>query len=115
MNSFPVKIFQDSRGLLGVIESVIPFEIKRVFWIVAPQGSIRGAHGHFSNEMVLILISGEVDVRLVERDGATTVTALKPSEGFYIAPHVWHQLLFAHDSTVLALNSCTYDPEDYFE
>ena len=39
-----LKTFTDERGNLTVIEKVIPFDMKRLFYIYGVDGSIRGGH-----------------------------------------------------------------------
>ena len=41
-----LKTFTDTRGNLTVIEKVIPFDIKRIFYIYGVDDSRRGGHRH---------------------------------------------------------------------
>ena len=41
-----LKTFTDVRGNLTVIEKVIPFDIKRIFYIYGVDNSVRGGHRH---------------------------------------------------------------------
>jgi len=41
-----LKTFTDARGNLTVIEKVLHFEIKRIFYIYGVDNSIRGGHRH---------------------------------------------------------------------
>ena len=54
---------QDTRGNLSVIEgAVIPFEIKRVYYLYdVPSGSERGGHSHIEQQEFLIALSGSFE------------------------------------------------------
>ena len=57
----------DPRGNLSFIEenSVIPFSIRRVYWIYdVPGGEIRGAHAFKEAEELIIALSGSFSVSL---------------------------------------------------
>lgn len=41
-----LKTFTDNRGNLTVIEKVLPFDIKRIFYIYGVDDSVRGGHRH---------------------------------------------------------------------
>jgi WxcM-like, C-terminal len=41
-----LKTFCDQRGNLTVIEKIIPFDIKRIFYIYGVDSSVRGKHRH---------------------------------------------------------------------
>ena len=44
-----LKTFTDNRGNLTVIEKVLPFDIKRIFYIYGVDDSVRGGHRHHKN------------------------------------------------------------------
>ena len=41
-----LKTYTDQHGNLTVIEKVIPFDIKRIFYIYGVDDSVRGGHRH---------------------------------------------------------------------
>ena len=105
----------DIRGSIYVSEVPNSFEIKRVFWLNAPAGSVRGEHGHFKNEMYIVLQTGEVRIENRHQDGSVTNNTLSHAgECLFMPKLVWHRLQFKKDSLVLCLNSYAYDPEDYY-
>ena len=53
-----LKTFTDKRGNLTVIEKVIPFDIKRVFYIYGVDDSKRGGHRHHKTRQAAICIKG---------------------------------------------------------
>ena len=48
----------DNRGNLTVIEKVIPFDIKRIFYIYGVDDSARGGHRHHTTVQAAICIQG---------------------------------------------------------
>ena len=57
---------EDPRGNLSVIEKdVVPFEIKRVYYLYdVPAGAERGGHSHKEQYEFLVALSGSFDVIL---------------------------------------------------
>nr|WP_314839207.1 FdtA/QdtA family cupin domain-containing protein [uncultured Flavobacterium sp.] len=103
-------------GNIAVIENeVIPFEIKRVYYLFdIPSSSKRGGHSHKKLQQVLIAISGSFDVVL--KDGITekTITLNKPDKGLLIKNDTWRELEnFSSGAVCLVLASAIFDEEDY--
>ena len=57
-----LKTFSDNRGALSVVEKVLPFSIKRVFYIYDVKDSKRGGHRHQKTIQAAICISGECKI-----------------------------------------------------
>ena len=62
----------DHRGNLTFLQfpQQIPFEIKRVFWTYnVPGGETRGGHAYYTQEEVIIALSGSFDVVIIDKQG----------------------------------------------
>src|ERR1035437_4949166 len=57
-----LKTFTDIRGNLTVIEKVIPFDIKRVFYIYGVDDSIRGYHRHKKTMQAAVALQGQCEI-----------------------------------------------------
>ncbi|WP_348824134.1 sugar 3,4-ketoisomerase [Flavobacterium aestuarii] len=107
---------ENSLGNIAVIENdVIPFDIKRVYYLYdIPSSSVRGGHSHKNLEQVLIAISGSFDVILKDGNSIKTVTLNKPDKGLLIKKNTWREIEnFSSGAVCLVLASTVYNEDDY--
>ncbi len=107
---------EDPRGNLSVIENnVIPFEIKRVYYLYdVPSGAERGGHSHKEQQEFLVALSGSFDVILNDGNLQKTVTLNKPFEGLLITNEIWRELKnFSSGAVCLVIASDVFSEEDY--
>lgn len=107
---------QDPRGNLAVIEKdVIPFQIKRVYYLFdVPSNAYRGGHAHKELYQVLIALSGSFDVILDDANERKTITLNKPDKGLLIPTGIWRELEnFSSGSVCLVLASEEFEEDDY--
>ena len=107
---------EDPRGNLSVIENdVIPFDIKRVYYLYGvPSAAERGGHSHIEQQEFLIALSGSFDVILNDGNLQKTVTLNKPFEGLLITNGIWRELKnFSSGAVCLVIASNVFDEEDY--
>jgi len=107
---------EDTRGNLSVIEDkVIPFEMKRVYYLYdVPSGAERGGHSHKKQQEFLVALSGSFDVVLKDGNEHKTVTLNKPNVGLLIPNGIWRELQnFSSGSVCLVVASDVFEEEDY--
>lgn len=108
----------DGRGCLGVVdEGELPFEVKRIFLIHSvPDDATRGGHAHLKTKLLLFCLTGSCRIVVGDEDSSETFELEGPSRCLFIDVGEWHLLSdFRTDSTLLALASEPYDPEDYIK
>ena len=107
---------QEPRGNLSIIEhDIIPFEMKRVYYLYdIPSSAVRGGHSHKKLQQVLIAISGSFDVVLKDGKTQKKVTLNKPSKGLLIGNNIWRELEnFSSGAVCLVIASQVFEEADY--
>ncbi|MBL7885641.1 MAG: WxcM-like domain-containing protein [Flavobacterium sp.] len=107
---------EDYRGNIAIVEKeVIPFEIKRVYYLYdVPSTAHRGGHAHKEQLELLIPLSGSFDVVLNDGKTKQTVTLNKPDKGLLIKTNIWRELEnFSSGSVCLVLASDVFLEDDY--
>jgi hypothetical protein len=105
----------DSRGKLTVIDKLIPFDIKRIFYIYDVSAD-RGKHCHKRNISALLCVKGTCRVKV--NDGKSTeVYALDaPEKILVLQPEEYRTMFdFSPDAVLLVLASEHFDPDDYID
>jgi len=109
--------FKDKRGNLTVLdntEALLPFKIKRVFYIYGVDESIRGGHRHKETTQAAICIKGSCVV--TNDDGKKNESFLldDPSKCLILETKDWHQMReFTPDAILLVFASTYFDESDY--
>ena len=109
-----VHTVTDDRGSLSVIDKILPFDIKRVYYIYGLKDLARGGHRHKETTQALIAVNGRCSV--LSNDGVAEETFLltSPSQALILEPKDWHTMSnFAEGTVLLALVSTHYDADDY--
>lgn len=111
-----IPTIEDVRGNIAVIEKqVVPFEIKRVYYLFdVPSSSSRGGHAHKTLQQLLVPLSGSFDVILKDGKNTQTVTLNKPDKGLLIRSNTWRELEnFSSGAVCLVVASEVFDEADY--
>lgn len=104
------------QGKLGVVQNgVLPFEVKRVFYVKnILEGSVRGRHANMHNKEFIIALQGQVQIFIADEKQEKTVVLSSSTTGLYIKEGTWVALShFSKDCILLVFNSSEYDQEDY--
>jgi len=109
----------DERGDLVALEigmeKVVPFDIKRVYYIYrTAEGVSRGFHAHKRLKQVAICLSGSCRMVLDNGQKREDVLLSNPTRGLLIESMTWREMHdFSKDCVLLVLASEHYDEADY--
>lgn len=108
----------DPRGNLTFLENdnQIPFKIKRVFWTYdVPGGEIRGGHAYYSQQELIIALSGSFDVITINKFGEKKVFSLNRSYNALFLPQLtWRHIEnFSSNSLSLHVSDSEFNESDY--
>lgn len=114
----PTKIklntFSDERGHLTVVDNMLPFDIKRVFYIYGVTNKVRGGHAHKKTMQALICINGSCVIESTDGKKSETIKLDKPTECLILQPQDWRTMhSFTTDAILMVLASENYDKMDY--
>lgn len=109
-----LKTHTDKRGNLTVIEKVIPFPIKRIFYIYGVDDSVRGGHRHHATVQAAICIQGACTIYNHTGKKEQSFRLDSPDKCLILNPEDWHQMhSFTPDAILMVLASTYFAPEDY--
>jgi hypothetical protein len=109
-----LKTFTDDRGNLTVIEKVIPFDVKRIFYIYGVDSSIRGNHRHHKTIQAVISLVGSCKIFTDNNINKEEFILNSPSKCLILYPEDWHNMFdFTKDAILMVLASEYYDSSDY--
>lgn len=120
MNS--VKIIElpkilDERGNLSFLEEGrhIPFQINRTYWIYdVPGGEVRGGHSYYTNEELIIALSGSFDVVLNDGKEEKVFSLNRSYYGLYVPSGIWrHMENFSTNALGFIVASTSFNEADY--
>lgn len=109
-----LKTFTDTRGNLTVIERVIPFEIKRVFYIYGVDDSERGGHRHHRTVQAAICLQGSCIISNNDGEKREFFELNTPDKCLILNPADWHVMYeFTPDAILMVFASEHFDSADY--
>jgi len=107
--------FDDERGSLTVVEKILPFDIKRFYYIYDVSNK-RGGHRHKKTIQALISLGGSCEVYVNDGETETTFILDTPNKCLILDPKDWHTMdNFSKGSTLLVFSSEFYDKDDYID
>lgn len=109
-----LKTFADKRGNLTVIEKVIPFEIRRIFYIYGVDQSVRGGHRHHKTRQAVICLKGRCTIWNHDGRMISEFALERPDQCLILEPDDWHKMYdFSDDAILMVLASEYFSDEDY--
>lgn len=118
-NTFMPKLidlitFTDQRGNLTVVEKVLPFTIKRAFFIYGVDSSKRGGHRHATTMQAAICIKGSCRIYCNDGEIECFHQLDSPSKCLIIDARDWHFMdQFTPDTILMVFASTYYVEDDY--
>ena len=107
--------FSDERGSLTVIENLLPFDVKRFYYIYNALVK-RGGHRHKKNMQALICLSGSCEVYVNIRGDEEIFLLNVPDKCLILNPEDWHIMdKFSESATLLVFASEFYNSDDYID
>lgn len=107
--------FGDESGKLTIIERVLPFAIKR-FYYVYDVNSIRGGHRHKKTIQALVCLGGSCEIYINNGKSEETILLNRSDKCLILQPEDWHTMdKFSKGSTLLVFASEYYDVNDYID
>jgi dTDP-4-dehydrorhamnose 3,5-epimerase-like enzyme len=109
-----LQTFTDKRGNLTVVEKVLPFEIKRVFYIYGVDDSVRGGHRHVKTIQAAVCLQGSCIITNDNGQEQEEFSLDSPSKCLILEPKDWHQMKsFTKDCILMVFASEFYEQSDY--
>jgi len=110
-----LPIFGDERGNLTVVEKLLPFDIKRFYYIYDVINQ-RGGHRHKKTVQALICLGGSCEIYINDGEKEEVVSLDTPDKCLILEPKDWHTMdKFSKGSTLLVFSSEYYDVNDYID
>ena len=111
---FSIPTYKDPRGSLSVIEKILPFDIKRVYYIYDVDDSERGYHAHKKTIQALIMLNGSCNFFVGDKNHSTKYEMNSPEKGLLLMPEDFHWMTnFSNGSILLVLASHEFNTNDY--
>lgn len=110
------EVHSNSSGNLCVYESDdgVPFDIKRIFTVMAKKNEIRGNHAHKICQQLLVCVSGEIEVICDDGLNQRIYRLSEMGKGLLIPPGIWASEKYINEGSVLmVLCDQAYEKNDY--
>jgi dTDP-4-dehydrorhamnose 3,5-epimerase len=111
-----LTLHEDARGALVSIESSVdvPFDIRRVYYLLGRPGSSRGFHAHKTLRQLMVCVAGSCRVVLDDGRSRSDYVLERPDQALLVEAMMWREMHdFAEGTVLLVLASAHYDEADY--
>jgi len=113
-NLIKLKTYSDKRWSLTPIEKVLPFDIKRVYYMYDVHAGIeRWWHRHKKTIQAIICLEGECIISINNKWKKQKFILDKPDKCLILSPEDRHTLSFSEKAIALVLASEHFDADDY--
>ena len=108
-----IPSIEDERGSLNVLEELLPFEVKRIFYITNPKGE-RGGHRHLKTIQAIICLTGKCEIFINNGKDISKYNLDSKNECLILDPEDWHTMSKFEDNPILlVLSSEKFNQKDY--
>ena len=107
-----IPFIKDERGSLNVLEEILPFEVKRIFYITNPKGE-RGGHRHIKTIQAIICLRGKCEIMINNGEDISTYNLDSKDECLILDPEDWHTMTFSENAILIVFASHKYNKDDY--
>ncbi len=109
-----LKTFHDDRGNLTVIEKLLPFDIKRIYYIYdVSDDKPRGGHRHIKTKQAAICLQWICRFSVDDGSKKQEFVLDQPNKCLILEPQDWHTMHFIGNVILLVVASEYFDPADY--
>ena len=110
-----LKTFRDQRGRLTPIDGVLPFDIKRLYYINEIADSAdRGGHAHYLTIEAVFCVHGSFTVVINNGKIREEFFLNDPAQCLIVEPYDWHMMYnFSPGAILMGVSSTHYDHADY--
>ena len=113
-NFITLTTHSDKRGALTVLEKVLDFDIKRVYYIYDVDDSTRGGHRHKITKQAAICIAGSCEIFVNNGREQKTFNLDSPDKCLVLETEDWHTMQnFSKNAILLVVASENFDQADY--
>lgn len=110
------SLHENDTGSLCAYESgdLVPFDIKRIFTVIANENEIRGNHAHKKCSQLLVCVSGEIEVVCENGLEKSVYHLSNMGQGLLIPAGIWASEKYILEGSVLmVLCDRGYESDDY--
>ena len=113
-NFIRLTTHSDKRGALTVLEKVLDFDIKRIYYIYNVDDSTRGGHRHKITKQAAICIAGSCEIFVNNGLEQKTFNLDSPDKCLVLETEDWHTMQnFSKNAILLVVASENFDQADY--
>ena len=113
-NFIRLTTHSDTRGALTVLEKVLDFDIKRIYYIYNVDDSTRGGHRHKTTKQAAICIAGSCEIFVNNGREQKTFNLDSPEKCLVLETEDWHTMHnFSKNAILLVVASENFDQADY--